>query len=171
MAQRLAPARCGIHNLAVEALRLRHWGRLSDPRTLSGQRSDRRPRAGRDYRFACESRCAADLGTDERFRSRAVTRSASALASALICRPTADCHDCTNASIWVGLKGSRTTPSTPALARPGFVANRVRTDRRPTRPQLLKTTTAGPHWLHRPGGPAVGGADERGAAPRFDAGT
>ena len=158
MAQRLAPARCGIHNLAVEALRLRHWGRLSDPRTLSGQRFDRRPRAGRDYRFACESRCAADLGTDERFRSRAVTRSASALASALICRPTADCHDCTNASIWVELKGS-------------FVANRVRPDRRPTRPQLLKTTTAGPHWLHRPGGPAVGGADERGAAPRFDAGT
>ena len=38
-------------------------------RTLSGQRSDRRPCACRDYRFACESRRAADLGTDDRFRS------------------------------------------------------------------------------------------------------
>jgi hypothetical protein len=40
-------------------------------RTLNGQRSDRRPRTCRDYRFACESRRAADLGMDERFRSEA----------------------------------------------------------------------------------------------------
>jgi hypothetical protein len=50
--------------------------------------------------------------------SKAGTRSPSALASALICRPTADCQDRTNAGFGVALKRRRTMPSNARRSAP-----------------------------------------------------
>jgi hypothetical protein len=84
--------------------------------------------------------------------SKAGTCSTSAPTAASVLRATPDCHDRINTGHRRLLERHRPTPS----VRSGFVAERVRPDRRPTVPQLLKTRTAGPHCC-------IGQADQQSA--------